>query len=195
MPETAAALREQAHNLRASAQRADSRDAYDKGMRQADDLDEQARRLEAEATKSKPKAKRVDRRRNAQLAKIHIARQQLGMDEDTYRAMLQRIAGVTSAKALTPTGIGRVLEHLRSIGFKDKNAPRHGRRPNPHISREAQIGKIEALLADAGRPWGYADAIAKRVCQVDAVAFCNGDQLQKIIAALAIDQRRREARS
>ncbi|OBS10808.1 gp16 family protein [Acidihalobacter prosperus] len=190
MAETAAGLREQAHNLRASAQRADSLDAYDKDMRQADDLDEQARRLEAAATKSKPKAKRVDRRRNAQLAKIHIARQQLGMDEETYRAMLQRIAGVTSAKALTPTGIGRVLEHLRSIGFKDKNA----RRPNPHISREAQIGKIEALLADAGRPWGYADAIAKRVCQIDAVAFCNGDQLQKIIAALAIDQRRRKAR-
>ncbi|MCO2667365.1 regulatory protein GemA, partial [Pseudomonas aeruginosa] len=36
--------------------------------------------------------------RAVNLAKIHIAKAQLGMDDDTYRALLARVAGVRSAK-------------------------------------------------------------------------------------------------
>ena len=38
--------------------------------------------------------------KKAQLAKVHIAKQQLGMDDDSYRALLARVAGVKSAKDL-----------------------------------------------------------------------------------------------
>lgn len=132
-------------------------------------------------------------RRNAQLAKIHVAKKQLGLDEDTYRDLLHAAAGVRSASKLDPAGVARVLERFRALGWQDKPSSRHGRRPNPPESRSKQISKIEALLADAGRPWAYADGIAKRVCKVDAVAFCDSQQLQKIIAALVYDQERRSA--
>ena len=36
--------------------------------------------------------------RNPALAKIHIAKKELAMADDTYRAMLQNIAGVSSSK-------------------------------------------------------------------------------------------------
>lgn len=36
-----------------------------------------------------------------------------GMDEDTYRALLEREAGVRSAKQLTKVEAGRIIDHLR----------------------------------------------------------------------------------
>ena len=41
-----------------------------------------------------------DSQRNKDLAKIHIAKKQLGLDDDSYRAMLQMVAGVNSAAHL-----------------------------------------------------------------------------------------------
>jgi len=58
------------------------------------------------------------RRRLRDLALIHLAKGQLGLDDETYRAMLRATAGVDSAGALDPAGRARVLEHLRSRGFR-----------------------------------------------------------------------------
>jgi len=123
--------------------------------------------------------------RNIELAKIHIAKAQLRLDDDTYRDMLWTVGRVRSAKDLTSDGRRHVLNHLRSRGFKDIG------RGRPHnADKSPQIRKVEALLADAKRPWSYADAMARRMFQVDRVTFCTPQQLQKLIAALVIDQRR-----
>jgi phage gp16-like protein len=58
------------------------------------------------------------RRRLRDLALIHLAKGQLGLDEDTYRAMLRGVAGVDSAGDLDAAGRARVLEHLRGRGFR-----------------------------------------------------------------------------
>ena len=42
------------------------------------------------------------------LAKIHIARKELGMEEEDYRAMLQDVAGVGSSADLTVAGRSKV---------------------------------------------------------------------------------------
>ena len=123
------------------------------------------------------------------LAKIHIARQQLGLDDDTYRAMLRSVAGVESAKDLTAAGASKVLAHMERSGFKPlRNI---GRRPATAPARSAQIRKIEALLADAGRPWEYVGGMVRRICKVDAIEFCDNAMLGKLIAALEYDARRR----
>ena len=76
--------------------------------------------------------------RNKDLAKIHIAKKQLGMDEDTYREMLRNIADVESATDLTDQERFKVLRHLHQIGFKSrKKAPRYLNRPNPHQLAES----------------------------------------------------------
>ena len=56
--------------------------------------------------------------RNSGLAQIHIAKAQLGMDDDTYRAMLWGVARVRSSKELDHAGRAKVLAHLVACGFK-----------------------------------------------------------------------------
>jgi len=130
--------------------------------------------------------------RNADLAKIHVAKKQLALSDEDYRAMLWTVARVKSSSELDAHGRKRVLEHLQSRGFKP-------RRPRPGLNaparrRGAQLSKIRAYLADAGLPDSYGDGIAKRVVKRERLEFCNSDDLAKIIAALEYDQRRRIGR-
>jgi phage gp16-like protein len=134
-------------------------------------------------------------RRQALLGKIHIGRKQLDMDEDTYRDMMKNIGRVKSAssKDLTPAGIDRVLQHMQRAGAIFTSPKRAGRRPHSIGSasdRAAQISKIEALLADAGRPYEYAVSMARRMYKKDALEFCDGRELAGIIAALAKNAQR-----
>ncbi len=134
-----------------------------------------------------------DRKRD--LAKIHIAKKQLGMDDTTYRAMLQEVAGVESAADLTAAGRREVLSHLRRVGFKSRaGGGRFFGRPEMDglegTGKKAMLLKIEAYLAEAKRPWSYVHAMAKRMCKVDRVEWCDPDQLRSIIAALEYDARR-----
>lgn len=126
-------------------------------------------------------------RRNTQLAKIHIARQQLGMDDESYRAMLQRVAGVRSAAALNPTQTAAVLAELQRMGFAPKPGPRN--RGKPHnmdtLAMPAMMRKVEALLADMALPWAYADGIAKQMFGIERCAWIRKEsQLTALIAAL-----------
>lgn len=132
---------------------------------------------------AKTSQNREDQRRNADLAKIHIAKKQLGIDDDTYRLMIQNIGGVASAGDLNQAGRHAVLDHLKKIGFKQtfKGRPKN---MEERGSRAAQLKKIEALLTIGKRPWSYADALAKRICKVDKIAWVESDQLYKVITAL-----------
>ena len=83
---------------------------------------------------------------------IHIARNELGMDEDTYRQMLQGLTGKASTKGMDTTQLNCVLESMKRKGFRVKPAgkPRKARpvrrrkkRPFPpagHTRRCADIG-------------------------------------------------------
>ncbi|WP_028536173.1 gp16 family protein [Paludibacterium yongneupense] len=124
--------------------------------------------------------------RNPALAKIHIAKKELALDDDTYRAMLQTIAGVTSSKELSDAGAAKVLAHLRHCGWK----PKKGNRPRAGGSRQALVSKIEALLAEAHRPWSYADAMARHMFYVDKTDWLAPEQLIKLVGALTYDAKR-----
>lgn len=144
-----------------------------------------------------PRAKSEARRRAA-LAKIHLAKKQLGMDDDTYRAMLLTIGGVKSSKDLTGEGVHKVLRHLEHAGAKFTTPRKHGRKPHslPSSSERApKLAKIEALLAEAGRPWEYAIAMAKRMYNKDALEWCGHEQLSGIITALVKDAARNGRRT
>lgn len=127
-----------------------------------------------------------DAKRQAELAKIHIAKKELGLSEGDYRAMLFEIGGQESSGDLDRAGRRRILDHLRSLGWQTKGKGR--KRPSNinagRNSRGAQLTKIEALLTVGKLPWGYADALALRICKVDRVEFVPSSELYKIITAL-----------
>ena len=64
------------------------------------------------------------------LSKIHIAKGQLGMDDDSYRALLRRVAGVESSKDLNSRQAGRLMVELERLGFKPK--PSSKAKGKPH---------------------------------------------------------------
>jgi phage gp16-like protein len=143
-------------------------------------------------------------RRRGQLAAIHVAAQQLGMDDDTYRAMLVRVSGtcglsVRSAADLNDRQRAAVLDELRHLGAavparsKARGIGRYPGKPANFERMPDMVRKIEALLADMRLSWSYADAIAKRMFGVARVAWCRReDQLRAIIAALHVEQEKRE---
>ncbi len=72
--------------------------------------------------------------RRALLAKLHIARKELGMDEGDYRALLQRVAGVSSAKTLGISPLEDVLKEMQRLGFKPTKAVRKSANPQSRKS-------------------------------------------------------------
>lgn len=124
------------------------------------------------------------------LAQIHIAKKELGMDDATYRAMLHSVAGVTSAKDLSVAAATKVIANCKRLGWKPKAATKAGRKPTPAQHKARLMAKIEAMLATAGRPWAYADAMAARMFGVDKTDWLAPEQLVKVVAALTYDAKR-----
>jgi phage gp16-like protein len=62
-----------------------------------------------------------DLRKN-DLAKIHMAKKDLALTDDTYRAMLMRLTGKESAAALTLPERAKVLKEFERFGWKPKAA-------------------------------------------------------------------------
>lgn len=53
-------------------------------------------------------------------AQIHIAKTQLGMDDDTYRAALKAATGKTSCKDMGVIDLNKALQAFKDRGFKSK---------------------------------------------------------------------------
>lgn len=134
-----------------------------------------------------------DARRTQEIAKIHCLRRDLKLDEDTYRDLLQSIAGVRSAGELDAAGRRLVIEAMKKDAGPDAN--RYPGRPHNADSRNArpEMTKLEALLANQKLPWAYADGIAEHMYKVKRVAWCTSDQLRGIITALVMRQKKLDA--
>jgi phage gp16-like protein len=134
-------------------------------------------------------------RKNAHTVPIHVARRALGMDDATYRALLQRVAGVSSSRELSPGAAARVVDEFRRLGWvpTPQRAPK-ARAGRPHNFDELplRITKIEAQLADMGLPWSYAEGISKQMFRVKRIAWLRHPrQLDALIAALDKEQEKR----
>jgi len=125
--------------------------------------------------------------RNQRIAAIHMGKKQLGLDDDTYRDMLEQVTGKRSAKDMTDDGLVKVIQHLDQLGFSKRE---FGNKPKVKLSKEALIGKIEAHLAENKLHWNYAKGIAKQMFQKDALEFCTENQLWRIVAALEYKKKR-----
>lgn len=214
MTETPEQLRQRAKHIRQLAQYSDDRSAYHAEMQQAEHLERQARELEAgrnvgcaeergasiaqpkQAKSANPDRRTGNRscvsgtpvvrdRRKTDLAKIHLLKKDAGLDDDAYRDMLERLTGKRSAGKLTGPDRNKVILYLvRQTGNKY-----YPGRPN-NIAKSPQLRKIEALLAEAKRPWQYAHAMAEKMYNKKRLEWCDGDELGGIITALMRDAKR-----
>lgn len=103
--------------------------------------------MTAAARKTRPRATRSGPAsgRTGLIGKIHVARKQLGLDEDSYRAILHRETGQDSCKAMTIAQLEAVLRAMHAAGFKPTAPKRAGRRP---LADSEAAGKLRALWLD-----------------------------------------------
>lgn len=135
--------------------------------------------------------------RNRDLARIHLlARKQLALDEETYRALLSRVAGVRSAKDLDRAGRFKVLDELTRLAGdgarrSTKAVPPPIATPQVREELRAMVSKLGAIAAELGVEWAYLDGMARRMFGVDKAEWLTADQMHKLVAALAIHQKRK----
>ncbi len=80
--------------------------------------------------------------RRALIAKIKIAQKELGLDDGTYRAVLERVTGKRSCTECSIPELERVVEDLRQHGFQPKKTA--GQRPNRNMHKLVAALQISA---------------------------------------------------
>ena len=130
-----------------------------------------------------------------QVGIIKAAQQYLKMDDETYRRVLVRLTGKDSATKLMPDELGTVRDYFHAQGYPRRSPKKYGRKPNVPVSKKSVLNKIEALLADAGRPWEYAESMAERMFNRQKIDWLDHGELTKLMQALTIDQKRRRTKA
>ena len=127
---------------------------------------------------------------------IHVAKRDLSMDDDTYRAILQRIGKKASSADLTIPELEKVLEHLKRSGFKvrskSKSAPKPAQaKPSRPLAQDLESKKIRALwlfLHELGAVKNPSEealaAYVTRIAGVDALQWISGEQAERLIETM-----------
>ena len=131
--------------------------------------------------------RRVSDLRRRELAAIHIRKREVGLSEEDYRALLQDVGQVSSARDLDGAGRQEVLQRLAPR----PTAPRR-RSVSFRKSADPMVRKIYALLG--ARPAAYAVGIMRQMfgaAAPDAIEWATGEQMRKVIQALEYDRQRK----
>ena len=128
-----------------------------------------------------------------QIALIHIAKKQLALTEDIYRAILAHKGGVASADQLDKPGFNAVMAYLTACGFRSTWTQRtFGRRDGMASPRQID------LIRDLWRQWSESkdDADLNRWLErsygVSALRFLDSTAAAKAIAGLKAMVRRKQ---
>lgn len=84
------------------------------------------------------------------IAQIHIGKKQLGLDEDTYRALLEGATGKTSCSDMSSGQLNQVVKAMRDRGFKPRGKASPRSRNNLVKSRVDKLRAIWIVMAQCG---------------------------------------------
>lgn len=124
------------------------------------------------------------------VVKVKIACKELSIDDDTYRALLERLTGRTSASDCTDAQLGLVLDELKAKGWKPKVSTRATRKvssPAVHpLARKARALWISLHQLGVVRDPSEAalETFAKRQLGVDRLAWADASKSNALIEAL-----------
>lgn len=138
--------------------------------------------------------------RRALLAKVHVARKQMALDESTYRAIVQRVTGRQSAGDSTDAQLVALLAEFRRQGWEPQQGGRR-RSDKPYVRKIYAIWReLRPLLDDAGDEAlrGFCQRQTHSVKNPDGIAdpeWLSPSEATKVIRGLeAWLQREREKR-
>ena len=118
---------------------------------------------------------------------IHTKVTQLGLDDATYRALLQARTGKSSCKDMTLTELGAISHYLSEQGaVKPGSAPRQ---PAANVAQghAALRARVDSLLLQIGP--ADADKYVNSICQRNGwcshINFADAHILHKLVGALS----------
>jgi hypothetical protein len=121
-----------------------------------------------------------------QFALLHVARRELGLGDDDWRALLARVAGVVSSADLDALGFETILAELKRLGFVPTTPRRQfGRRPG--FATPAQLALMRKLWADWHGPdenEAALNAWLERFHHVSAMRFVTLQKANAVLYAL-----------
>ncbi len=131
----------------------------------------------------------------SKLALLHVAKARVGMTDDDYHAMLQRIAGVSSSTKLDDWGFDSVMAEFERLGFVSTARRKVFGGKRAGMASPAQITKIRTLWASYTSGQGTDASLGKWLdghFKVSALRFVAAELAPKVIGALSnMNQRRR----
>jgi phage gp16-like protein len=80
--------------------------------------------------------------RSVMVAKIHVAKKQLALSEESYRDILRRVTRLDSTSSMSVSQLDRVLSEFRRLGFRPT------RRAATGVSKQQQIRMIHGVWGD-----------------------------------------------
>lgn len=136
--------------------------------------------------------------RKSLIAMIHIGKARLGMDEETYRAWLEKPTGKRSSADMTFAELSKLVAELRAQGALNGAASkviggRGGNRPTEAQWNFARVLAREIGLADGIEGLAFSSFV-KRIVKIENPRFLTKEAMQKVLTALEKwrDQRAQE---
>jgi phage gp16-like protein len=130
--------------------------------------------------------------RRSLLAKVHVARKEIGLLEDDYRAVLLRETGASSAKDCTDRQLVELLNVFKSKGWQPKPKKAQNRSADHPAARKARALWISLghLGVFANPSEAALESFAKRQLKCERLQWADQSQMFKLVEALkAIGER------
>ncbi|MBU0946938.1 MAG: regulatory protein GemA [Proteobacteria bacterium] len=124
----------------------------------------------------------------AELAKIHIAKKQLGLSDDAYRDVLQMRYKKDSAAKLSSAQARNLVDHFKALGFRVKRKKSSKTSPQYDDGQMRRVVALWITLGNEGVVKNKSDQAlqkyVKRMTGKDNLRWCDGGDLDRIIESL-----------
>jgi phage gp16-like protein len=138
--------------------------------------------------------------------KVQIAKKQLALTDDDYRAILLRVTGKTSSTECGPSQLDELLREFKRLGWKPATGKAGGKQRRP-LSKEAQHRMIYAVWTDLRPHLAVGDestlrAFVRRQTKtpahpegIDAVEFLDAAMANRVLEGLKAWLKRARAKA
>lgn len=124
------------------------------------------------------------------LAQLHIAKKDMALEDESYRALLQRITSKRSARDLSDGQLRQVLAEFTTLGWKKARFKKYTASHHPDVRKVFAIwGSLRDHLECKGSRAGLR-AFVERLTGVSDPNFLDGKQARRVIEALKAMQTR-----
>lgn len=126
--------------------------------------------------------------RKSLIAMIHIGKARLGMDEETYRAWLEKRTGKRSCASVPFDDMSRLVAELRALGALSAPPSKVVGGRGANRPTEAQWNMARYLAREIGLDGGIEGqafaSFCKRITKVENPRFLTKDAMQKLLTGL-----------